>query len=206
MNDIFENGRKLPLIQEFYTIQGEGYHAGKAAYFIRIGGCDIGCSWCDTKVSWNADLHTLAKTDNIIEKAYLSEAKSIVVTGGEPLSYDLNYLSKKAREKNLETFIETSGAYELSGKWDWICLSPKKQKPPVPENYKHADELKIIVFDDSDIKWAEECSKKVSKDCKLYLQPEWSTKEINTPKIVDYVKKNPKWNLSVQLHKYLQIP
>ena len=206
MNDIFENGRKLPLIQEFYTIQGEGYHAGKAAYFIRIGGCDIGCSWCDTKVSWNADLHTLAKTDDIIEKAYLSEAKSIVVTGGEPLSYDLNYLSKKAREKNLETFIETSGAYKMSGKWDWICLSPKKQKPPVPENYKHADELKIIVFDDDDLLWAEECSKKVSKDCKLYLQPEWSTKEINTPKIVDYVKKNPKWNLSVQLHKYLHIP
>jgi len=206
MKDIFENGRKLPLIQEFYTIQGEGYHTGKAAYFIRIGGCDIGCSWCDTKVSWNADLHTLANTDDIIEKAFLSEAKSIVVTGGEPLSYDLNYLSKKAKEKNLETFIETSGAYKLSGKWDWICLSPKKQKPPITSMYKNADELKVIIFEDDDFLWAEECSKKVSEKCKLYLQPEWSTREINTPKIIEYIKKNPKWNLSVQLHKYLYIP
>ncbi len=206
MKDIFENGKKLPLIDEFYTIQGEGYHTGKAAYFIRIGGCDIGCNWCDTKISWTADIHTLADTDDIIEKAYLSEAKSIVVTGGEPLSYNLDYLCKKAKEKELQTFIETSGAYPMSGKWDWICLSPKKQKPPADENYLTADELKIIVFDDTDLLWAEECSDKVSKNCKLYLQPEWSRREENTPKIIEYVKKNPKWNLSVQLHKYLRIP
>ncbi len=206
MSDIFEKGRKLPLIQEFYTIQGEGYHTGKAAYFIRIGGCDIGCSWCDTKVSWNADIHSLAETEDIIEKAFLSEAKSIVVTGGEPLSYDLDYLCKKANEKKLETFIETSGAYPMSGKWDWVCLSPKKQKPPLPENYLAADELKVIIFDDDDLIWAEACSEKVSENCKLYLQPEWSRREENTPKIIDYVKKHPKWNLSVQLHKYLRIP
>ncbi len=206
MQDIFEKGRKLPLIQEFYTIQGEGFHTGKAAYFIRIGGCDIGCSWCDTKISWNADIHTLAETDEIIEKAYRSEAKSIVVTGGEPLSYDLNYLCKKAEEKKLNTFIETSGAYPLSGKWDWICLSPKKQKPPLSDIYKIADELKVIIFNDDDLIWAEECSEKVSENCKLYLQPEWSKREQNTPKIIEYIKKNPKWNLSVQLHKYLKIP
>ncbi|MCF6366246.1 MAG: 7-carboxy-7-deazaguanine synthase QueE [Bacteroidales bacterium] len=206
MNDIFENGRKLPLIQEFYTIQGEGYHTGKAAYFIRIGGCDIGCSWCDTKVSWNTDSHTLASTKGIIEKAYLSEAKSIVVTGGEPLSYDLNYLIRKAKEKNLQTFLETSGAYELSGEWDWVCLSPKKQKPPLADIYSKADELKMIIFKNEDLLWAEECSKKVSENCKLYLQPEWSNREENTLRIIEYVKKNPKWNLSVQLHKYLHIP
>ena len=206
MNDIFEKGKKLPLIQEFYTLQGEGFHTGKAAYFIRIGGCDIGCSWCDTKVSWNADIHPLAETDTIIEHAYQSEAKSIVVTGGEPLSYDLDYLCKKAREKNLETFIETSGAYTMSGKWDWVCLSPKKQKPPFPENYKTANELKVIIFNDDDFLWAEECSEKVSENCILYLQPEWSTREKNTLKVIEYIKKNPKWKLSVQLHKYLLIP
>ncbi|NPA44284.1 MAG: 7-carboxy-7-deazaguanine synthase QueE [Chlorobi bacterium] len=204
--DIFEGGKKLPLIQEFYSIQGEGYHTGKAAYFIRIGGCDIGCRWCDTKVSWNLDMHTLASTDSIIEAAYKSEAKSIVVTGGEPSSYDLNYLCKKAKEKDLQTFIETSGAYPLTGNWDWICLSPKQQKPPVKEVNLQADELKMIIYNDEDFIWAEESAKKVSDNCKLYLQPEWSRREENTPKIIEYIKKNPKWNLSVQLHKYLQIP
>lgn len=206
MNDIFENGKKLPLIQEFYTIQGEGYHTGKAAYFIRIGGCDIGCQWCDTKVSWNLNMHSLATTDSIIEAAYKSEAKSIVVTGGEPSSYNLDYLCLKAKEKGLKTFVETSGAYPLTGKWDWICLSPKKQKPPLNTINMNADELKVIIFEDDDFIWAEKSAKKVSKNCKLYLQPEWSKREENTPKIIEYVKKNPKWNLSVQLHKYLLIP
>ena len=206
MQDIFENGRKLPLIDEFYTIQGEGFQTGKAAYFIRIGGCDIGCRWCDTKISWNAETHKLASTDTIIDNAYKSEAKSIVVTGGEPLSYDLNYLSQKAKEKNLQTFIETSGAYPLSGEWDWICVSPKKQKPPLKELYQKADELKVIIYKESDFLWAEESSEHVSENCKLYLQPEWSNREEMTTKIVEYIKKNPKWNLSVQLHKYLHIP
>jgi len=204
--DIFEEGRKLPLIQEFYTLQGEGFHTGKAAYFIRIGGCDIGCRWCDTKVSWNIDMHTLATTDSIIDAAYKSEAKSIVVTGGEPTSYNLEYLSAKAKEKGLQTFIETSGAYKLTGKWNWICLSPKVQKPPLKEINEIADELKVIIYNDEDFLWAEESAKKVSDKCKLYLQAEWSKREENTPKIIEYIKKDPKWNLSVQLHKYLQIP
>lgn len=206
MRDIFENGKKLPLIQEFYTIQGEGFQAGKAAYFIRIGGCDIGCRWCDTKISWNADIHKLASTDEIIQNAYNSEAKSIVVTGGEPFSYDLTYLSKKAKEKNLKTFIETSGAYPASGEWDWICVSPKQQKPPLKELYIIADELKVIIFKDKDFEWAEKASENVKKTCKLFLQPEWSNRREMTPKIVEYIKKNPKWNLSVQMHKYLEIP
>lgn len=206
MNDIFENGKKLPLIDEFYTVQGEGFQSGKAAYFIRIGGCDIGCQWCDTKISWNVDIHKLESTDRIIENAYNSEAKSIVVTGGEPLSYDLNYLSKKAKEKGLKTFIETSGAYPATGEWDWICVSPKKQKPPLKELYDMADELKVIIFKDKDFEWAEEASKNVNEECKLFLQPEWSNRREMTPKIVEYIKKDPKWNLSVQMHKYLEIP
>ncbi len=206
MKDIFENGKKLPLIQEFYTIQGEGYHTGKAAYFIRIGGCDIGCRWCDTKISWDLDIHSLANTDDIIEKVKQSEAKSVVVTGGEPSTYDLSYLSEKAKENNIETFIETAGVNELTGKWDWICLSPKKQKPPVASVYKNADELKVIIFNVEDFDWAEECSKQVSENCKLYLQPEWSRRDVNTVKIINYIKSNPKWSLSVQLHKYLFIP
>lgn len=206
MKDIFDTGKKLPLIQEFYTIQGEGYQAGKAAYFIRIGGCDIGCRWCDTKISWNADIHPLVTTDSIIENAFNSEAKSIVVTGGEPFSYDLTYLSKKAKEKKLQTFIETSGAYPVTGEWDWICVSPKKQKPPLPDLYLIANELKVIIYNDEDFIWAEEASEHINASCKLYLQPEWSRRNENTPKIVEYIKKNPKWNLSVQLHKYINIP
>ena len=206
MKDIFEQGKKLPLMQEFYSIQGEGFHAGKAAYFIRIGGCDIGCRWCDTKISWNADIYPLASTDSIIENAFNSEAKSIVVTGGEPFKYDLTYLSKKAKEKNIQTFIETSGAYPVTGEWNWICVSPKKQKPPLPDLYQKANELKVIIYNNEDFNWAEEASEHINKNCKLYLQPEWSKREENTPIIVEYIKKNPKWNLSVQLHKYLHIP
>lgn len=206
MTDLFEKGRKLPLIEDFYTVQGEGFHTGKPAYFIRIGGCDIGCRWCDTKLSWNADIHPLVDTDEIIKNASQFEAQAIVVTGGEPLSYDLSYLCKKAKEKGLMTFLETSGAYPLSGEWNWICLSPKSQKPALESLYHEADELKIIIFDDNDFHWAETCSEKIGADCKLYLQPEWSRRNENTIKIIDYIKKNPKWNLSVQLHKYLNIP
>ena len=206
MQDIFENGRKLPLIQEFYTIQGEGFQTGKAAYFIRIGGCDIGCRWCDTKISWNIDIHKLASTETIIENAYRSEAKSIVVTGGEPFNYDLTYLSQKAKEKKLQTFIETSGTYPISGEWDWICVSPKKQKPPINDLYNKADELKVIIYEEDDFIWAEESSKYISENCKLYLQPEWSNRDDMTTKIVEYIKRNPKWSLSVQLHKYIHIP
>ncbi len=204
--DIFENGRKLPLIDDFYTIQGEGYHTGKAAYFIRIGGCDIGCKWCDTKISWNADLHKLEPVDNVINNIKKTPAKTLVITGGEPLNYNLDYLCKRVTENNIKTFLETSGTNKITGKWNWICLSPKQQSPPFEENYKRADELKVIISEVSDIKWAEECSGKVNSDCKLYLQPEWSKSKSITYDIIDYIKKNPKWNISIQMHKYLKIP
>ncbi len=206
MNDIFENGKKLPLIDEFYTIQGEGYNTGKPAYFIRLGGCDIACSWCDTKISWKADVHKLADYKEIVAKVIKTPAKSIVVTGGEPTSYNLDFLSEELQKNNIETFLETSGAYKISGIWDWICLSPKKQQAPLEENYAKAHEIKMIIAKPADIDWAEECSHKVGKNCKLYLQPEWSVREEMTNLIVEYAKNNPKWNLSIQMHKYVKIP
>lgn len=199
-------GKLLPLMEEFYTIQGEGFNTGKAAYFIRIGGCDVGCHWCDVKESWNANLHPLTSTDKIIENALAWKAKSVVVTGGEPLIYNLDYLTKRLKEKNMETYIETSGAYPLSGEWDWICLSPKKTMPPQPEVYKKANELKVIVFNQHDFKWAEEQAENVNENCYLYLQPEWSKHAQLLPKIIEYVKQNPKWMISLQTHKYMNIP
>ncbi len=204
--DIFEKGEKLPLIDEFYTIQGEGYHTGKAAYFIRIGGCDIGCKWCDTKISWKADLHKLEYVDNIINNILGTPAKTLVITGGEPLNYNLDYLCSKVKSNNIKTFLETSGTKKITGKWDWICLSPKQQNPPLEENYKRADELKVIISEKSDINWAEKCSGKINSGCKLYLQPEWSKSKSITYDIIDYIKNNPNWNISIQMHKYLRIP
>ncbi len=206
MTDIFASGEKLPLIEEFYTVQGEGYHSGKAAYFIRIGGCDIGCRWCDTKISWNAAQYKAASSAEIAKKAAQSPAKSIVVTGGEPSAYNLDFLCSELQKYNLETFVETSGRYPLSGKWDWVCLSPKKQNPPHEPNFALASELKVIVFEDDDFRWAEECAKKVSGNCKLYLQPEWSRHDENTIKIVEFVKLNPQWQISIQAHKFMKIP
>jgi len=206
MTDIFKSGHKLPLIEEFYTVQGEGYHSGKAAYFIRIGGCDIGCRWCDTKISWNAAQYKAADTAGIAAKAAKSPAKSIVVTGGEPSAYNLDFLCTELQKYNMETFVETSGRYPLSGKWDWVCLSAKKQNPPHEPNFDLANELKVIIFEDDDFRWAEECAKKVPASCKLYLQPEWSTHEENTMKIVEYVKLNPQWQISIQAHKFMKIP
>ncbi len=197
----------LPIVEDFYTLQGEGFHTGKAAYFIRIGGCDIACSFCDTKFSWNADLHKKIKIDNLLEKIKKkSVAKSIVVTGGEPLKYNLNYFCEKFKENNFLLFIETSGNYELSGNWDWICLSPKKKSPPKKEIFAKADELKVIIENLDDLLWAEENAKKVNKNCKLFLQSEWSKKDFLTNSIVEYIKKNPKWAISIQTHKYLNIP
>ena len=206
MTDIFENGTKLPLIDEFYTLQGEGFHTGKAAYFIRIGGCDIGCSWCDTKISWKADLNKLIDVDDVIQRAVLSESGAIVVTGGEPSSYDLDYLCRQAKKHNIKTFIETSGNNELTGEWDWICLSPKPQSPPVQSSYDNANELKIIIQNPEDFIWAEKCAEKVNQNCILYLQPEWSKHKTMTKTIVNYIKTNIKWKISVQLHKYIKIP
>lgn len=201
-----ENGTKLPLMEEFYTIQGEGFHTGKAAYFIRLGGCDVGCHWCDVKESWDAELHPLTDSETIVENAKKHPAKTVVITGGEPLIYNLDYLTRRLKEEGIKTFIETSGAYPLSGTWDWICLSPKKFKAPKMDVLQAAGELKVIVFNKSDFKWAEEHAKMVSQDCKLYLQPEWSKAEEITPLIIAYVKDHPHWDISLQTHKFLNIP
>jgi len=199
-------GKLLPLMEEFYTIQGEGFNTGKAAYFIRIGGCDVGCHWCDVKESWDANIHPLTPIEKIITNVLEWKAQSVVVTGGEPLIYNLEALTAELKKKNIETFIETSGAYALSGQWDWICLSPKKTMAPLPEVYTKAHELKVIVFNQHDFKWAEEQAAKVGKDCYLYLQPEWSKHAELLPQIIEYVKSNPKWMISLQTHKYMNIP
>lgn len=203
---LLKAGKLLPLMEEFYTIQGEGFNTGKAAYFVRIGGCDVGCHWCDVKESWDANIHPLTPAEKIIDNVLAWKANSVVVTGGEPLIYNLDELTHLLKEKNIETFIETSGAYSLSGNWDWICLSPKKTMPPLPEIYQHAHELKVIVFNKHDLKWAEEQAKQVNKDCYLYLQPEWSKHDQLIPEIIEYVKRHPKWMISLQTHKYMNIP
>ena len=200
-----EKGEMLPLMEEFYTIQGEGYHTGTAAYFVRIGGCDVGCHWCDVKESWNAELHPPTPTDSIVENA-VKYSETIVVTGGEPLMWDMTLLTQKLKEKGLKVHIETSGAYALSGNWDWICLSPKKNKLPTQTVYDYANELKVIIHNKHDFIFAEEQAEKVNSKAILFLQPEWSKKEEMTPLIVDYVMKNPKWRVSLQTHKFLNIP
>ena len=205
-HQIPENGTLLPLMEEFYTIQGEGFHSGKAAYFIRLGGCDVGCHWCDVKESWDAEVHPLTHADMIIENATKYPGKAVVVTGGEPLIYNLDYLTTGLKKQGIQTFIETSGAYPLSGNWDWICLSPKKFKAPRPDIAPLAGELKVIVFNKSDFDFAEQYAEQVSVNCKLYLQPEWSKNQQVIPLIIDYVKANPKWEISLQTHKYLNIP
>ena len=204
--NLLNAGKLLPLMEEFYTIQGEGFNTGKVAYFIRIGGCDVGCHWCDVKESWDAHIHPLTASETILQHVLESNTTAVVVTGGEPLIYNLQYLTSLLKEKNIQTFIETSGAYELSGIWDWVCLSPKKTMLPKEANYKKANELKIIVFNKHDFIWAEEQAQKVSDNCYLYLQPEWSKRHDITPLIVEYVKKNPKWMISLQTHKYIDIP
>jgi 7-carboxy-7-deazaguanine synthase len=196
---------KLPLMEEFYSIQGEGFYQGHAAYFIRLAGCDVGCVWCDVKESWDASLHKKIEIGEIVNGAVASGTGIAVITGGEPAVYDLDELTAQLKQKNIRTHIETSGAYPLSGKWDWVCLSPKKFKKPVSEVYGLADELKIIVFNKSDFEWAEEQSKMVSGKCELFLQPEWSKEKEMMPLIIDYVKKNTRWKISLQIHKYMDI-
>jgi len=199
-------GTLLPLMEDFYTIQGEGFNTGKAAYFIRLGGCDVGCHWCDVKESWDAYIHPLTETHKIVERAASFAAKAIVITGGEPLMYNLDVLCKELQEQNLLIFLETSGAYPLSGNFDWICLSPKKFKAPRKDMLAVASELKVIVFNSSDFEWAKEHAAHVSADCKLYLQPEWSKADKILPEIIDFVKENTKWQVSLQTHKYMHIP
>ena len=196
----------LPVMEAFYTLQGEGFHQGRAAYFIRLGGCDVGCFWCDVKESWDASKHPQHTIPAIINEAKKYPGRLAVITGGEPLMHDLTELTTSLQNAGFETNIETSGSHPLSGKWDWICLSPKKFKAPLPEILLLANELKVVVYNRSDFKWAEEYAAKVSATCKLYLQPEWSKWQQITPVIIDYIKANPQWELSMQLHKYINVP
>ncbi len=203
--DQVDQGTMLPLMEEFYTIQGEGFHTGTAAYFIRVGGCDVGCHWCDVKESWNADLHPPTHIDAMVATA-TAQANTVVITGGEPLMWNMAPLTQKLKEKGMKVHIETSGAYQLSGVWDWICLSPKKNKLPTKSVYEKADELKVIIFNKHDFIFAEEQAAHTNPNAILFLQPEWSKRDEMTPLIVDYVMNNPKWRISLQTHKFLNIP
>lgn len=196
----------IPLMEDFYTIQGEGAYQGCAAYFIRLAGCDVGCVWCDVKESWDATAHPLVKISDIVMRARSSGSGIAVVTGGEPAMYNLDELTRALRKAGLRTHIETSGAYALTGVWDWVCLSPKKFKAPHPSVYSVADELKVIIYNKSDFKWAESLAARVKPTCRLYIQPEWSREKDVVPLIVDYVKENPRWRISLQVHKYINIP
>ena len=200
-----DRGELLPLMEEFYTIQGEGFHTGTAAYFIRIGGCDVGCHWCDVKESWNADLHPPTAVEHIVANAQ-KYADTVVVTGGEPLTWDMKLLTESLKGAQLRVHIETSGSYPVTGHWDWFCLSPKKNRLPVPEAYQAADELKVIIHNKHDFIFAEEQAALVNPKAILFLQPEWSKREQMTPLIVEYVMQHPKWRVSLQTHKYLNIP
>lgn len=197
---------KLPVMEHFYTIQGEGFNSGTPCYFIRLAGCDVGCVWCDVKESWHADAHPYLPIDEIVDLVKKSGAPYAVITGGEPLMYDCGELCAALHKEGIQTFIETSGAHPLTGEWDWICLSPKKFKAPLPEIFKKADELKIIIFHKSDFKWAEEFVPLLKPKTRLYLQPEWSKSDNVLPMIIDYIKENPKWKLSLQTHKFIHIP
>ncbi len=200
-------GELLPLVEDFYSIQGEGFHSGKAAYFIRLGGCDVGCRWCDAKESWNPKVHPPVEVETIVDRAVACAAQSIVITGGEPLMYELEPLTSELKRRGLEIFLETSGSHPFSGEFDWVCLSPKRKKEPLESAYERADELKVVIECEDDILcWAEPCAAKVRPECRLYLQPEWSVSEQIMPTIVEYVKAHPKWQVSIQTHKYMRIP
>lgn len=199
-----QKGELLPLMEAFYSLQGEGFYKGTAAYFIRLGGCDVGCHWCDVKESWAAEAHPLVPVDTIVTDA-LALSKTMIITGGEPLMWNLDLLTEKLRAAGARTHIETSGAHPLSGTWDWICLSPKKIKRPVGDVLQKANELKMVIYNNNDFLFAEEMAAQVSPDCLLYLQPEWSKRDKVIPKIVDYVMAHPQWKASLQMHKYLEI-
>lgn len=201
-----KNGEKLPLVEHFYTLQGEGYHTGRAAYFLRIGGCDVGCSWCDSRYTWNPDIHPLVDVSSIVSYVIDSGADSVVVTGGEPLMWDMNPLCSELKKQNIKTFLETSGAYPLTGYWDWICLSPKINAPPVGDISSKAHELKVIIQQTEDLEWAEKMSARVNYSCELFLQAEWSRFDSIIGTIVEYILRNSKWRISLQSHKYMKIP
>ncbi len=195
---------KLPVMEKFYTIQGEGHYSGQPFYFIRLGGCDVGCHWCDVKESWDHNQHQFIEVDDLIKdvKEYTS---NVVITGGEPLMWNLSELTKRFKENNIKLHLETSGAYEMSGNWDWVCLSPKKKMLPKQEIYSKANELKVIIYNNDDFKFAIQESEKVSSECKLFLQPEWSKFDLMKDKIAQFVMNNKNWNISLQIHKYLEI-
>lgn len=199
-------GEKLPLVEDFYTIQGEGFHSGKPAYFIRLGGCDVGCRWCDAKYTWNPRIFPPVDVDVVVARTKACEAQAIVITGGEPLLYPLDILTSRLKDAGLEIFLETSGTHPFSGEFDWVCLSPKRQQPPLAEAFGRAHELKVIIQSEDDFAWAEENARRVGRYCRLYLQPEWSVYEQIIPKMVEYAKANPKWSISVQTHKFMRIP
>lgn len=200
------NNHALPVLEEFYSIQGEGAKMGEAAYFIRLGGCDIGCEWCDSKFSWNPENLESISIDRMLQRAEQVPASTLLVTGGEPLLYNLDPLCHLFKSYAYQLYLETSGAYPLSGTWDWFCLSPKRQKPPLNENIELADELKIIVYEQADFEWAEFMSKRVSASTRLFIQPEWSVYTDMLPTIVSYIKQNPQWRISLQAHKLMGIP
>lgn len=196
----------LPVMEHFYTLQGEGVHQGKAAYFIRLSGCDVGCVWCDVKDSWDSTRHPLLEIDFLVEQVKQAGSPIAVITGGEPLLHDLQELTRQLQDAGFKTHMETSGSSSLSGSWDWITLSPKKFKPPLTEVVIKANELKVVVFNKSDFEWAEKWAAQVSPGCKLYLQPEWDKAALVTPMIIDYIKAHPQWQLSLQIHKYINVP
>ena len=198
--------QQLPVMEHFYTIQGEGNHQGRAAYFIRLGGCDVGCVWCDVKDSWDAGKHPLVSVEQLISLVAATPAKLVVITGGEPLMHNLINLTAALQSAGFEINIETSGSHPLTGIWDWICLSPKKFKAPLPTVISFANELKVVVFNNSDFDWAEKYAAQVNSQCKLYLQPEWDKAAIVTPVIIEYIKAHPQWQLSLQIHKYINVP
>ncbi len=206
MNEVLKEPKMLPVMEHFYTLQGEGFHQGRAAYFIRLGGCDVGCVWCDVKDSWNAENHPKLEIKDIVAAIKKTPAQLVVITGGEPLLHHLDELTNQLKAAGLQTNIETSGAHPLSGSWDWICLSPKKFKAPLPEILPRANELKVVIFNKSDLEWAEKYAALVSPSCKLYLQPEWDKAAQMIPLITDYIKAHPAWELSLQIHKYINVP
>ncbi|MFR9523028.1 MAG: 7-carboxy-7-deazaguanine synthase QueE [Rikenellaceae bacterium] len=203
---LLDGGTLLPLVEDFYTIQGEGFHTGCPAYFIRLGGCDVGCRWCDAKNTWNPKLFPPVPIEQIVERAVGCAAQSIVITGGEPLLYPLDALTSALRSRELKIFLETSGSQPFSGEFDWVCLSPKAQQPPLVEAYSRADELKVIIEKEEDLQWAELNASRVGEECMLFLQPEWSVSKEIIPLLVEYAKANPRWHISIQTHKYMHIP
>jgi organic radical activating enzyme len=205
-HQIIQSTNELPVMEDFYTIQGEGFYQVHAAYFIRLGGCDVGCVWCDVKESWDVNAHPKIQVNDLVKKAKFSGSEIVVITGGEPAMHNLELLTEELQKAGLKTNIETSGAYPLTGNWDWVCLSPKKFKAPHPSVFEKADELKIIVYNKSDFDWAEEHAAKVKETTELFLQPEWSKEKEMIPIIINYVKANPKWKVSLQIHKYMNIP